>query len=91
MLTLVSYDIADDRRRTRLAKCLEDFGRRVQYSVFECQLEASQVDRLERRVQGLIEAEEDSVRIYLFCRPCEERLRILGLGVPTEDPEVYVL
>src|SRR6185436_13646804 len=35
MLILVSYDIPDDRRRTKLANALKDFGERVQYSVFE--------------------------------------------------------
>ena len=34
MLTVVSYDVRDDRRRTRLAHALKDFGERVQYSVF---------------------------------------------------------
>jgi CRISPR-associated protein Cas2 len=38
MFYLVSYDIPDDRRRTRLAKLLKDYGGRVQYSVFECLL-----------------------------------------------------
>jgi len=33
MLILVSYDVPDDRRRTRLAHALKDFGERVQYSV----------------------------------------------------------
>jgi CRISPR-associated protein Cas2 len=39
MLILVSYDVPDDRRRTRLAHALKDFGERVQYSVFECRLD----------------------------------------------------
>ncbi|MGP1372035.1 MAG: CRISPR-associated endonuclease Cas2, partial [Almyronema sp.] len=36
MLVLVVYDIPDDKRRTKLATFLEGYGRRVQYSVFEC-------------------------------------------------------
>jgi CRISPR-associated protein Cas2 len=36
MLVLVVYDIADDRRRLKLANFLEGHGRRVQESVFEC-------------------------------------------------------
>lgn len=39
MFYLVSYDIPETRRRTKLAKILEDFGDRVQYSVFECILD----------------------------------------------------
>ncbi|MEW6376162.1 MAG: CRISPR-associated endonuclease Cas2, partial [Thermodesulfobacteriota bacterium] len=39
MFYVVSYDIPDDQRRIKIAKILEDFGDRVQYSVFECLLE----------------------------------------------------
>ena len=44
MFYLVSYDIPDTKRRTKLAKTLEDFGDRVQYSVFECILDGVLLD-----------------------------------------------
>jgi len=91
VLILVSYDIPDDRRRTRLAHALKDFGERVQYSVFECRLKEEQLNRLRTRVAALIEAAEDSVRIYRLCAECAARLEIQGLGPSTEDPNVYVL
>ena len=91
MLILVSYDIPDDRRRTKLAHTLKDFGQRVQYSVFECQLREEQLLRLRTRVAALIDAEEDSVRIYRLCAECTVRLEIQGLGQPTQDPDVYML
>jgi CRISPR-associated protein Cas2 len=91
MLILVSYDIPDDRRRTRLAHALKDFGVRVQYSVFECRLKEEQLNRLRARMAALIEPAEDSVRIYRLCADCAARLEIQGLGRPTEDPDVYVL
>ncbi len=37
---LVSYDICDPKRLRRVAKILEGFGTRLQYSVFECPLDA---------------------------------------------------
>ena len=46
MLIAVAYDIPDDRRRTKLSEHLENFGRRVQLSVFECLLEEKQVERM---------------------------------------------
>lgn len=91
MLIVVSYDVTDDRRRTKLAHALKDFGARVQYSVFECLLEADQMERLHARVERLISPEEDSVRLYRFCADCGSRTEILGLGKLTEDPDVYVL
>jgi CRISPR-associated protein Cas2 len=91
MLILVSYDLPDDRRRTKVAAALEDFGTRVQWSVFECRLEEAQVARLSTRLGRLIDEAEDSVRIYRICAECARRIEILGRGKVTEDPEVYVL
>jgi CRISPR-associated protein Cas2 len=71
MLTVVSYDIVDDRRRTRLAKVLKDFGVRVQYSVFECRLEPSQLQALDRRIHRVIDEAKDTVRIYRVCQEVE--------------------
>lgn len=91
MLIVVSYDIPDDRRRTKLAHNLKDFGVRVQYSVFECLLEPAQVDALRSRIGRLIDPAEDRVRLYRFCADCGARTEALGLGKVTEDPDVYVL
>ena len=41
---LVSYDIANPKRLRRVAKLLESFGTRLQYSVFECPLDDMRLD-----------------------------------------------
>jgi len=91
MLIVVSYDVVNDRRRTRLAHALKDFGVRVQYSVFECLLDAEALETLRRRAEKLIDPSEDSLRIYRLCRECEGKAEILGTGKTTEDPDVFVL
>lgn len=91
MLIVVSYDVHDNRQRTRLAHALKDFGERVQYSVFECHLDAKALDKLRQRVERLIDLAVDSVRIYRFCAECATKVEILGVGILTEDPDVYVL
>lgn len=91
MLVVVSYDVRETRRRTRLAQALKDFGERVQLSVFECQLDDKQVAKLRTRVAKLIEPEKDSVRIYRLCGGCAPKLELLGVGRRTEDPAVFVL
>ena len=91
MLIVVSYDVSNDRRRTRLAHALKDFGERVQYSVFECRLDADALEKLRSRIQTLIDAKEDSVRIYRLCLDCDRQVEIQGTGKVTEDPDVYVL
>lgn len=90
MLTVVSYDVRQTRRRTRLAHALKDFGQRVQLSVFECHLDEKQVARMRTAIERFIDPTEDSVRIYRLCGDCAERLDTLGVGVRTEDPDVYV-
>ena len=56
---IVSYDVSDDRRRTRIAKTLLDFGDRVQFSVFCCQLSPRERVQLEQRLkEGLNQAED---------------------------------
>lgn len=89
MLIVVSYDLPDDRRRTRLAHALKDFGERVQYSVFECR--GDRLDLLREKINKLIDPKEDSVRIYRLCQECRGKVEILGLGEVAEDPDVYVL
>lgn len=91
MLIVVSYDIPSDRRRTKLAHALEDFGRRVQLSVFECLLEEDQLQRMKWKIDRLVDAEEDSVRIYRLCGGCAPKMEVVGLGERSEDPEVYIL
>ncbi len=91
MLIVVSYDVPNDRRRTRLAHMLKDFGQRVQYSVFECRLDAEALDRLRQRIEKITNPLEDSVRIYRLCLECEQKMEIQGLGKVTENPDVYVL
>jgi CRISPR-associated protein Cas2 len=91
MLIVVSYDVPDDRRRTRLAHTLKDFGKRVQYSVFECHLDERALQTLRERIFELIDFQEDSVRIYRVCKECDRLLEVLGTARRTDDPETYVL
>jgi CRISPR-associated protein Cas2 len=71
-LYLVSYDIVDDRRRNKLAKILQGYGNRVQYSVFECRLSKSQAKELELKARPYVKIDKgDSLRLYILCKSCE--------------------
>lgn len=54
------------RRLRRVARACKDYGQRVQYSVFECKLEAQQWVRLRERLLREIDEEEDSLRFYFL-------------------------
>lgn len=75
---VVSYDIPDDRRRTRVCHLLKDYGQRVQYSVFECQLRPKDFQRLRERLRPLLDPAEDDVRFYQLCEVCLPKARIWG-------------
>lgn len=77
MLIVVSYDIADDRRRNRLRRALRDFGDRVQYSVFECALAPGDAKRLDAAVRRETR-EGDHVRFYHLCEHCARRAEARG-------------
>lgn len=71
MMVLVSYDVATDteggaRRLRRLAKACRDYGQRVQYSVFEIEVEPAQWVALKARLLSIADAGTDSLRFYFL-------------------------
>ncbi len=67
MLWVICYDIADNRRRNRIANALLGYGERVQESVFECHLDNAQLRRLQAILLPLVDANEDRLRYYPLC------------------------
>lgn len=63
-LWVIAYDVTDDKRRSRIAKFLLNHTERVQKSVYEGWLSTSKVREIAFGVNALIDAEEDSVRMY---------------------------
>jgi CRISPR-associated protein Cas2 len=61
---LICYDIPDDKRRKKIADLLEGYGKRVQYSVFECVLVKNKYEELQKRLLKCLKKEEDNIRFY---------------------------
>jgi CRISPR-associated protein Cas2 len=83
MLFLVTYDISTEteaggRRLRRVAKICQDYGQRVQKSVFECKVNAGTYEILEEALLDAIDEEEDSLRIYRLNEPIEEHVKEYG-------------
>jgi CRISPR-associated protein Cas2 len=91
MFVVVCYDVPDNKRRTRIGKTLEGFGKRVQKSVFECDLTLKQLERLKQRLGRLVKPEEDSVRYYALCAECVPRIELVGSGPPVEETQLYFM
>ncbi len=90
-LIVVVYDISNDKRRTKLHKRLKDFGEPVQYSVFECLLEAEEFEKLKKAVQRIIRPRLDHVRYYVLCGACRGKIEVIGRKEVTRETEVMVV
>lgn len=88
---LVTYDIPGDKRRAKIASLLEDYGHRVQYSVFEIWLERPALSALTEQVAAIIEPKEDSVRFYRLCAVCQRAVAVLGTGEIPQAPDVLII
>ena len=64
VLVIVAYDIKDDKKRSKIAKVLESFGDRVQYSVFECILNKTKLGILKKSLMVFTLDEGESIVIY---------------------------
>lgn len=91
MHLLIAYDIANPRRLARVAKLMEDYGRRVQLSVFEAELDPRVFSTMQARVAGVIESEADGVKYFPLCRECLKRVRVLGRGSLPEAEAPYLV
>ena len=96
MLMLVTYDVATGdaagrRRLRRVARLCQDFGQRVQYSVFECQLDPAQWTTLRAQLVGEIDEQADSLRFYRLGANWRSRIEHVGAkaAYDPDGPLVY--
>jgi len=89
---VIAYDVVDDRRRNKIARWLERYGERVQYSVFEMYLTDEEWKRLKKGLERHLDPEEDSVRVYRLCAVCRTRIIHLGQGetLPPPGPVIVI-
>ena len=87
----IAYDVPNDKRRLKVARLLERYGERVQYSVFEMWLTAEEADTVRRELLAIINAKEDQVRIYRLCEACVRRIAVLGNGEVQPPPGPVVV
>ena len=90
MLTIVAYDITEPKRLGKIARFCEDHGMRVQYSVFECRLEADRFDAFWAGLQQIMDPATDRLVAYKVCAACAAEIRSAGTQVHQEKVVAYV-
>ncbi|MCD6161039.1 MAG: CRISPR-associated endonuclease Cas2 [candidate division Zixibacteria bacterium] len=91
MLVLVTYDVntetSEGRKRLRhVAKICENYGQRVQYSVFECLVDPAQWVALRSKLVKKVNKETDSLRFYFLGKNWKRRVEHFG-AKSSYDPE----
>lgn len=96
MLVLITYDVSTEtdggkRRLRRVAKACRDYGQRVQYSVFECQVDPAQWVKLKDRLVKEIDDEVDSLRFYFLGANWQGRVEHVGAksSIDLDGPLVF--
>ncbi|WP_342558632.1 CRISPR-associated endonuclease Cas2 [Metasolibacillus sp. FSL K6-0083] len=96
MLILVTYDVvtktaAGRKRLRKVAKECENYGVRVQNSVFECVVDATQFKQLKLRLVDLIDENEDSLRFYQLGNNYKSKVEHIGAKETIEVEDVLIL
>ena len=91
MLVLVTYDVRTEseggqRRLRRVAKACQNYGQRVQNSVFECLVDPVQWAKLRQRLVTEADPDQDSLRFYFLGKNWKQRIEHVG-AKPSYDPE----
>lgn len=96
LLVLITYDVSTisdggKRRLRRVAKKCEDYGVRVQNSVFECIVDAGQLKLLEIALEEIIDPSVDSLRFYKLGNNYKTKVKHIGVkeGLDVEGPLIF--
>ena len=95
MLVLITYDVNTEStmgksRLRKVAKQCENYGRRVQNSVFECILDQAQCVKLKAVLSDIIDESVDSLSFYYLGNKYQTRVEHIGVerGIPVDQPLV---
>ncbi len=90
MMVIVSYDIAQNehgqKRLAKVAKICQNYGQRVQNSVFECLVDPMEFSKLKSQLNEIIKPEYDSLRYYFLGKNWKNRVEHIGAKTVL-DPE----
>ena len=89
MLHLIAYDISDGKRLRKVARLCEDYGIRVEKSVFECDSDNNQFGELWTKLEFLV-CESDSIIDYPIGLINRKKIRTLGCAKRYEPQQTYV-
>lgn len=90
MYVIIAYDITDQKRWRKIAECCKDYGLRVQYSVFECRLEADRFGEMWERLCAIADPGEDRLVAYPLHGAAQRKIRTFGTMVCNDAVVSYL-
>ena len=73
MIVVIAYDVADDKRRRKLADTLSQIGWRLQESVFECVVDDMSTERIRQELLTMLDPETDVLHVFRQCHTCHRK------------------
>lgn len=89
-MIIVSYDISDDKLRTKFSKYLSKFGHRLQYSVFEIDNSPKIISNIVTEITNKFEkkfTQTDSIIIFKLSSSCE----VVRFGYAKNDEKDFFI
>lgn len=96
MLVLVTYDVAittqgGQKRLRKVADICENYGQRVQNSVFECILNSSQYLELKHQLVSIIDEKNDCLRFYRIGDNYQNKIEKFGVQIQYAQDDILVI
>lgn len=96
MLVLVTYDVSTtspggEKRLREVAKICQNYGQRVQHSVFECVVNSTQFVILKEELKNAIDLENDSIRFYRLGKNYKNKVEHIGAKKPIDLEEPLII
>ncbi len=90
MFYVICFDVRDERRLVKISETLENFGCRVQKSLFECYLGETELKALDEKLAGLLDPAEDQIRYYTLCSKDKSGILVDGDGEVTREHDFFL-
>ena len=96
MLVLITYDVdtiseTGQKRLRKVAKLCQDYGQRVQNSVFECRLSEAQFVVLKNKLESTINHDLDNIRFYFLGKNWKNRIESIGKQMVMDIDEELII
>jgi len=88
---VVTYDITDDKRRQQVSSELQNYGARVQKSIFECHLDYNQIETLKASLETMIDITTDHIRFYYLCKKDHRKTAVEGVQLIYRDEDYFMI